>query len=73
MENKKYKVLPIAITGKGKAIYYAGDIVTADMLATPVEQLIKGKYIAEIVADVKPEIPIAQDAKPAKKATVKKI
>lgn len=55
---KKYVVVPIAVSGKSNRIYKAGDIVTAEMFAAPVEQLVKTGFLKEVV-DEKPafEIP----------------
>ena len=64
---KQYKVIPIAITGSGNKIHYAGDVVTQSMLATDAEILVKGGYIAEIVAKIEPkQTEPTKDAKPKK-------
>lgn len=64
---KKYRVIPIAITGSGNKIHYAGDVVTQSMLATDVATLVKGGYICEIVPEIAPKTaePI-KDTKPKK-------
>ena len=49
---KQYRVIPIAITGSGNKIHYAGDVVTQSMLATNVDDLVKGGYIAEILPEI---------------------
>lgn len=49
---KQYRVIPIAITGSGNKIHYAGDVVTQSMLATDVATLVKGGYIAEIAPKI---------------------
>lgn len=66
---KQYKVIPIAITGSGNKIHYAGDVVTQSMLATDVATLVKGGYICEIVPELAPEIvEVVKDTKPKKQS-----
>jgi hypothetical protein len=45
---QKYIVIPVMITGKSSKTYKAGDIVDADMLASSVDELVKGGYIKAI-------------------------
>jgi hypothetical protein len=45
---QKYIVIPVMITGKASKTYKAGDIVDADMLASSVDELVKGGYIKAI-------------------------
>jgi hypothetical protein len=64
---KQYRVIPIAITGSGNKIHYAGDIVTQSTLATDAGTLVKGGYIAEIVAEIAPTpVEPIKDTKPKK-------
>jgi hypothetical protein len=66
---KQYKVIPIAITGSGNKIHYAGDIVTQNMLATDAAILVKGGYLCEIVPEIAPEIvQVVKDTKPKKQS-----
>jgi hypothetical protein len=60
---KQYKVIPIAITGSGNKIHYAGDVVTQDMLATDAAILVKGGYLAEIAPEI---VTVIKDTKPKK-------
>jgi hypothetical protein len=62
---KQYKVIPIAITGSGNKIHYAGDIVTQNMLATDADILVKGGYLAEITPEI---VQVAKDPKPKKQS-----
>lgn len=43
--SKKYKVITIAVSGKGNKVYRSGDIVTADLLNYDAEQMVKGGYL----------------------------
>jgi hypothetical protein len=45
---QEYIVIPVLITGKGSRTYKAGDIVNSDMLASSVDELVKGGYIKAI-------------------------
>lgn len=64
---KQYRVIPIAITGSGNKIHYAGDVVTQSMLATDVATLVKGGYIAEILPEIAHKtVEPTKDTKPKK-------
>lgn len=66
---KQYRVIPIAITGSGNKIHYAGDVVTQNMLASDAATLVKGGYLAEIVAEKAPEVvTVVKDTKPKKQS-----
>lgn len=62
---KQYKVIPIAITGIGNKIHYAGDVVTQDMLATDAAILVKGGYLCELAPEIVEPI---KDTKPKKQS-----
>jgi hypothetical protein len=62
---KQYKVIPIAITGSGNKIHYAGDIVTQNMLATDAAILVKGGYLCELAPEI---VQVVKDTKPKKQS-----
>lgn len=43
--SKQYKVVTIAVSGKGNKVYRSGDIVTANLLNYPAEEMVKGGYL----------------------------
>lgn len=74
----EYKVIPLAVSGKGKRMFKDGDIVTEnDFPAGAIPGLIKGGYLEPIVKEVKEEkseplkvkaeLPQVQKAKPTPK------
>jgi len=72
---QEYIVIPVLITGKGSRTYKAGDIVNSDMLASSVDELVKGGYIKSINSTPAPvaisEMPQKFDSTPAPKKAKK--
>jgi hypothetical protein len=61
----EYKVIPLALSGKGKRMFKDGDIVTEnDFPSGAIPDLIKGGYLEEIVK----EAPVVKE-KPVVKAS----
>ena len=72
---QEYIVIPVLITGKGSRTYKAGDIVNSDMLASSVDELVKGGYIKAINSAPAPvaisEMPQKFDSTPPTKKAKK--
>ena len=58
---RQFKVIVIAVNGKGNKIYKSGDVVSESKFAYPADELVKGGYIEEVkgektkVIDLKPD------------------
>jgi hypothetical protein len=48
---KRYRVLPLALNGKGNKIYRPGDIVTKENLHADPEELVRKKFLEEVKED----------------------
>lgn len=59
--SKRYKVITIAVSGKGNKVYRSGDIVTANLLNYPAEEMVKGGYLKPLDGEEKEvEKPVEQ-------------
>ena len=59
--SKRYKVVTIAVSGKGNKVYRSGDIVTANLLNYPAEEMVKGGYLIPLDGEEKEvEKPVEQ-------------
>ena len=45
---RQFKVVVIAVNGKGNKIYKSGDVVSESKFAYPADELVKGGYIEEV-------------------------
>lgn len=60
-----YKVIALSVSGKGKKIFSAGDVVNeSDFPSGSVESLVKGGYIKEIASKAKVYEPQKEAEKP---------
>jgi hypothetical protein len=48
---KRYRVLPLALNGRGNKIYRPGDIVTKENLHADPEELVRKKFLEEVKED----------------------
>lgn len=62
---KEFKVVALSLGGLRKRVFQSGDVVTADLLARPVDELILGGFIEPISDSATQAVKTAETATPS--------